>query len=228
MNARTDPHLLSVFTDGNGSFGDVASVIIDEGRHISDAERQAMAHKLNTGETIFVNDLASANISVMHPQGEIDFAGVGVLAAAWLLGKLRGKATEHIQGRGGKITTWQDDDITWVRASLTTMPPWQYKQLKNVEAVEQIKLGETTTLEHTMVWAWIDEAKGTIRARTFASDWDIPEAQGNGSGAMVLAARLNRSIEIIHAEGSVIFAKPAPNNCADIGGRVVEDQSISV
>lgn len=217
-----DIHILHVFTDSNGNYGDLASVVIDEGCHIPEAERQTMAGKLNTGETIFVNDIVGANISVMHPQGEIDFAGVGVLATAWLLTKLRGKTTEHIQGRGGEITTWQDGDITWVRANLATMPPWQYKQVKDAEMVEHIKLEETVTMEHTMVWAWIDEAKGLIRARTFASDWDIPEAQGNGSGSMVLAARLNRSIEIRHGESAIIFAEPAPDGCADIGGRVAE------
>ncbi|MGH9421068.1 MAG: PhzF family phenazine biosynthesis protein, partial [Thermoanaerobaculia bacterium] len=78
------------------------------------------------------------------------------------------------------------------------------------------------------VWAWIDERQGLIRARTFAPDWDIPEAQGNGSGSMVLAAIVDRVIEIKHGEGSVIFAKPAPDGSADIGGRVVEQQSIDV
>jgi len=76
------------------------------------------------------------------------------------------------------------------------------------------------------MWAWIDKTKGLIRARTFASDWEIPEAQGNGSGSMVLAAKLKRDIEIKHGEGSVIFAKPAPDGCADIGGRVNESDML--
>jgi len=213
---------LRVFTNSKGNFGDAASVVVDEGCHIADIERQAMARQLATGETIFINDVDSANISVMHPQGEIDFAGVGVLATAWLLGKLRGKPTEQLQGRAGTITAWQDGDITWVRASLTTMPPWNYKQLESAEAVEKVSAKDMASVAHTMLWAWIDEAKGLIRARTFAADWDIPEAEGNGSGAMVLAGKLNRSIEIQHGKGSVIQAKPAPGNNADIGGRVVE------
>lgn len=69
-----------------------------------------------------------------------------------------------------------------------------------------------------MVWAWINKPKGLIRARTFAADWDIPEAQGNGSGSMLLASSVGRPIQIKHGKGSVIFAKPAPNNRADIGG----------
>jgi len=72
-----------------------------------------------------------------------------------------------------------------------------------------------------MVWAWIDEIKGAIRARTFANDWDIPEAEGNGSGSMLLAEKLKRSIEIKHGKGSVIFARPVSNNCVRIGGKIV-------
>jgi|GEM_PF-351415 len=215
-------HMLRVFTDTNGNYGDPASVVIDEGKHTPDPERQALARRLNTGETIFVNDLAAANISIVHPQGEIGFAGVGVLGAAWLLAKLRSKPTTEMYARDGKITVWQEDDITWARANLSIMPPWNYKQLESADAVEHIKLEDMTQVEYTMLWAWVDESKGLIRARTFASDWDIPEAEGNGSGAMVLATRLNREIEIRHGKGSVIFARPAAHDCADIGGRVKE------
>ncbi len=224
VDTLVSTYLLRVFVDANGNYGDPASVVIDEGKHIADAERQGIARSLATGETIFVNDLSKANISVIHPQGEIGFAGVGVLGAAWLLTELRSKPTETMQGRDGDIKIWQEGDVTWASASLSTMPPWNYKQLDNVEAVERIALEETTAMQHTMVWAWIDEAKGLIRARTFASDWDIPEAEGNGSGSMVLAAKLKRDIEIKHGEGSAIFAKPADSNSAGIGGRVIDDQ----
>jgi predicted PhzF superfamily epimerase YddE/YHI9 len=219
----TNTHILRVFIDANDDFGDDASVVLDEGRHIPDPERQEIARRLNTGETIFINDLANANISVVHPQGEIDFAGVGVLATAWLLAKLRNKPTENMHSKDGGIKTWQENDLTWVRTSLTIMPPWNYEQFHSPDVVEEIKLEDTKNWQHTMAWAWIDEAKGLIRARTFAADWDIPEAQGNGSGSMVLAAKLNRGIEIRHGRGAVIFAKPAPDGQADIGGQVVEE-----
>jgi len=127
-----------------------------------------------------------------------------------------------MHSRDGEITAWQEDELTWVRGPLAIMPPWNYKQLEDAEAVEQIKLEETKDWQHTMVWAWIDEVKGLIRVRTFAADWDIPEAQGNGSGSVVLADKLGRPIEILHGEGAVIFAKPALNDCVDIGGRVLE------
>lgn len=221
-------HYLRVFTDNNGNHGDAASVIIDEGRHISDEKRQKIARKLHTGETIFVNNLANADISVVHPQGEIGFAGVGVLATAWLLAELRGKPTATMHARDGDLKTWQADGVTWARAGLSIMPPWNYKQLDSPEAVEQIKLEDTKDWLHTMAWAWIDEAKGLIRARTFANDWDIPEAQGNGSGSMVLAAQLGKTIEIKHGEGSVIFAEPGGEGEASIGGRVCRQKMHAV
>ena len=115
----TKTYLLRVFTDENGNYGDVASIMIDQGRHIANAERQTIARELNTGETIFVNDLAAADISVVHPQGEIGFAGVGVVGTAWLLSKLRGKPTERMHSRDGEVTTWHAGDITWARGPLS-------------------------------------------------------------------------------------------------------------
>jgi predicted PhzF superfamily epimerase YddE/YHI9 len=221
-------YVLRVFTDFNGEFGDKTTVIIDEGKHIPYDERKVLTKQLNTVETAFVNDLVSANISIMHTQGEVDFAGTPALGAAWLLSMLNGKPIKGMSSRSGDIVVSQNGDLIWMRAKLAAMPPWHHKQLKSAEAVERIKLEDTKTWEHTMVWAWADEAKGLIRARTFASDWNIPEAQSNGSGSMMLAVMVNKAIEVKHGEGSVIFAKPAPHNYADIGGRVVEEPSISV
>ena len=220
--------LLRIFTDNVGNFGDAASIIIDEGRHISDSDRQAITRKLNTGETIFINNVETASISVMHPLGEIGFAGVGVLGAAWQLAKLRGKPTEKMQGRDGEIICWQDHDLTWTKAPLKIMPPWNFKQRVSKLEIEEMKVEYTKDIIHTMFWAWTEKEKGMIRARTFASDWEITEAEGNGSGAMVLAARLNREIEIKHGKGSVIFAKPALHDAAELGGRVAEDTTLSV
>ncbi len=42
----------------------------------------------------------------------------------------------------------------------------------------------------------------------------------------MLASKLNLYIEIIHGEGSVIYAQPATDNCADIGGRVVQAEEV--
>jgi predicted PhzF superfamily epimerase YddE/YHI9 len=223
-----DIHHLRVFTDTNGEFGDAASVVIDEGRHITDSRRQALTRRLGTGETTFVNDLLGPNITIMHYTGEVGFAGVAVLGTAWLLTQLRRKPTESMQGRNGLISTWQEGELTWARASIATMPPWHHEQLETAGAVERIKREATRAMEHTMVWAWVNEAKGLVRARTFASDWSIPEAEGNGSGSLLLASQLRRNLEIKHGAGSEIFAIRSDAKSAAIGGRVVEDKTVGI
>lgn len=224
----TKTHMLKVFCNDQHRFGDVASVVVDEDKHISDDERQTIAKTLATGETIFINSLKDASISVMHPQGEIDFAGVGVLGAAWLLASMQSQPLGKLNGRGGVIKTWQNDDLTWIEADSTTLPAWNYKQETSAEVVENIQVKDTSTMQHTMVWAWIDEKAGKIRARTFAADWEIPEAMGNGSGAMLLAKRLNQSIEVHHGQGSVIYAKPGSDDLVSVGGRVYQEQDRQV
>ena len=62
IKRMTKVHVLRVFTDPFGNYGDIATVVIDEGREISDSKRQQLAKQLDTGETIFINDLASADI----------------------------------------------------------------------------------------------------------------------------------------------------------------------
>src|SRR5262249_52979035 len=139
-----------------------------------------IAANLDAAETVFVNNAAAHQVSFVHGQGEIDFAGVPALGVAWLLGQREGAPISHLEGRGGEITVTHEDGLTWVRASLSTMPPWKHVQYPSVESVDRINLPETSDWEHTMVWAWIDQGQGLVRARTFASDWDIPEAMGNG------------------------------------------------
>ncbi|MGF7228615.1 MAG: PhzF family phenazine biosynthesis protein [Candidatus Saccharibacteria bacterium] len=110
MDYKNTAQFLRVFVDLSGKHGDLASVVIDEGHHISDDERQQITRELNTGETAFVNNLAKADISIMHPQGEIDFAGVAALGTAWLLTKLSHGSIGVMKGRGGYITVSRDKD----------------------------------------------------------------------------------------------------------------------
>lgn len=217
--------MIRVFTDTDGNYGDVVPVVIDEGKNISDTERLALAVKFGAPETVFINNIAKANVSFMQLQGEIDFAGTPALAAAWLLSQLRHVPTAIMEGRTGNITISHESNTTWVQASLVSMPPWNYKQLENADRVEQLKVEDTRSWQHTMAWTWIDEAKGLIRARTFATDWDIPEAEANGSGSAALATKLHRFIEVKHGKGSVIFAKPMQDGYAAIGGSITKEES---
>lgn len=223
-----DVNVLRVFTDEQGNFGDIATVIFDEGRATSDDTRQEIARSLEAVETVFVNDATAHQVSFVHGQGEIDFAGVPALGVAWLLGQREGMPISQLKGRRGEIIITHEGGLTWVRADLSTMPPWNHVQYADSDSVDRISVRDTVDWEHTMVWAWINENDGYIRARTFAADWDIPEAMGNGSGSMLLARLLGRAIEIRHGQGSVIHARPAGDGFADIGGRVSESAPITI
>jgi predicted PhzF superfamily epimerase YddE/YHI9 len=219
-------HVLRVFTDKKGKFGNGAGIIIDEKRRLSSARRLTLAKGLGYEESVYINDIKTGDVTIYNSQQEIEFAGHAMVGAAWLLAKLRGEPLAVIHCTGGNVKSWQEAGLTWVRASLKMMPPWQYKQLATPEEVARISPKEAAAMKHTIAWAWIDEAKGLVRARSFASDWDIPEVEGNGSGSLVLAAKLWRAIEIKHDKGSIIYARPSGRTEAELGGRVVEDRPI--
>lgn len=145
-----------------------------------------------------------------------------MVGTAWFFKHSLRKSVEQIHCLGGNIIALQDEELTWVRTGLDMMPDWNFKQLESAEAIEQISTSETVKITHTFIWAWINENKGIIRARTFAADWGIPESQGNGSGAMLLASKLNRRLEIKHGDGLVIYASMFSRDQADIGDRVIQ------
>ena len=149
----TKVHRIKVFKDEKDNFGDIATATFDEGRKISDEKRMEIARQLNTGETVFVNDKKSRNISIVHPQVEVDFAGVAALAAAWLFSELEGKNIDLMTSRGGEIIVSQDSDMTWVRASLSTMPPWNHVEMRSAKEVEDTKLADTSDWQHVVAWA---------------------------------------------------------------------------
>lgn len=215
------PHMFQVFVDANGKFGNPGSLIIDEERHLNAERRTAITAEIGHDETVFIDSLINNEVSIYHAYGEVDFAGNVLVGAVWQLSQIKGKPVESIHCNRGEITTWQENDIYWLRTSLKgDIGNWDYEQMQSPEAIDAIKVHDTVGWKK-MIWAWIDESKGLIRARTFASKIDIPEVQGNGSGSMNLAGQLQQGLTIKHGDGSIIYARPASNNCAELGGRVV-------
>lgn len=213
--------VLKVFVNEKGEFGNPVGVVVDTELKIDKVERQKMATESGFSEIVFVNNFENKNISIYTPKHEIPFAGHAVVGTAYFLSQNYNQIITQLVGIGGIIDTWNEGELTWVRGSLAITPNWNYEQLNNAESVEKLTLSETLNKEHTFVWAWIDEAKGIIRARTFANDWGIPEDEANGSGSMKLADKLKREITIIHGKGSTIHARPSKGNCAEVGGLVV-------
>jgi predicted PhzF superfamily epimerase YddE/YHI9 len=75
-----------------------------------------------------------------------------------------------------------------------------------------------------MIWSWVDEPAGLVRARVFVPEGGIAEDEATGSAALRLADALGRPIEIRQGRGSVLYARPLAPARAEVGGRVVIDE----
>lgn len=214
--------VLRVFADENGWYGNPVGVVVDVKQAISKDERQKMASESGFSEVVFVNDLVERNISIYTPKREIPFAGHAIVGIAFFLNQELKHPVTEIFGIGGKIDTWQENNLTWVKCDVSILPKWKYEQLHDSTQVEALTSSSMSDKDHTVVWAWISEAKGLVRARTFAQDWGIPEDEANGSGSMQLAVNLRRELTLRHGKGSIIHARPShEDGMAEVGGRVI-------
>ena len=148
------------------------------------------------------------DVSIFSPTNEISFAGHALVGTSYFFNSVLNLPTIEIVSMNKKIKSWQENNSTFVEADLSILPNWNFKEYKIPEDIEQITIQDASSLKHTLVWSWINEKEGRVRARTFASDWDIPEDEANGSGAMKLASILNRNLIIHHGKGSVIHSTP--------------------
>jgi predicted PhzF superfamily epimerase YddE/YHI9 len=215
------PYLFRVFVDEQGNFGNPGSLIVDDLNELDEEHRISITSEIGHDETAFIDDLTTNKLSIYHSYGRVGFAGSVLVGVAWQLFQLKNIPALNIKCDIGEIPIWQEGEINWLRASLeNNLGNWEYEMLESPDAVNAIEVSETEGWKK-MVWAWEDERKGLIRARTFASKINIPEVQGNGSGSMNLAGQLQKSLVIKHGDGSVIYARPADNYSAELGGRVI-------
>jgi len=212
--------ILRVFTNEDNNFGNPLGIVIDEENSLDKKERQQITIKSGFSEVVFINNINKRNISIYSPQGEIPFAGHAAVGTTYFLTQEYRIPVTRLIGVKDVVETWQKNGLTWVKGKLSITPPWNYEQLPTTSSIKNISLEQTLSKKHTVVWAWLDESKGIIQARTFASDWGIPEDEANGSGSMKLAAKLNRDLIIHHGKGSVIYARPLEFDFAAVGGRV--------
>ena len=223
MRNHVKVHILRVFVNEETKFGNPVGIVLDEKQNLASRIRQTIASKLGFSETVFINDLEKGQVSIFNPIHEVKFAGHALVGTAYFINKFLNKKIKYLNCEAGQIQTWQVTGLTWIRASLTNTPSWQYSELKNTSSVDSISESQMLSFKHTVVWAWKDKDKGIIRARTFAPDWGIPEDEANGSGSMQLAAKLGRNLEIHHGKGSVIYTKPDSLDLSSVGGRVKRD-----
>ena len=220
--------ILRVFTDENGKYGNLVPIIIDEDGKLSDDERIAFTKKNGFDETLFINNLDKREVSIYNPQQEVSFAGPPLVGAAWFLRKKLDKFFNTIYCQSKEIIFTYTNDMSWIQAGIENMPQWNFKQTNSPSDIEMLSAKDGEEMKHTMVWSWVYEQKAVIRARTFAKDWGIPEAEANGSGTVLLSEILLRDLVVIHGKGSKIYTKYIDNEHVQLGGRVIKDSTVEI
>jgi predicted PhzF superfamily epimerase YddE/YHI9 len=213
-------HVLRVFVNEDGEHGNPLGVFLDSGR-VAEDERQAIAAELGFSETVFVEDRARGRIRIHTPTVELPFAGHPTVGVAWLLAR-EGTPVEALQTPAGEAPVRCAGGLTYVTARAEWAPPFEYLRLDSPAAVRATS--PAAYEDNTYVWSWIDEAAGTIRARSFVPAAGIAEDEATGSAAIALCERLGRPLTIHQGRGSVLRCEPLAGNRVEVGGmaRLVE------
>lgn len=214
----TELTVLKVFVGPDGRGGNPLGVFLD-GSVIDSHRRQGIAYELGYSETVFVDDRPEGRIQIMTPARELPFAGHPSVGTSWLLHET-GTPIATLRPPAGDVPVRRDDERTWVAAD----PSWvahafrfvELDSAADVEAFDQPPMGEPGQY----VWAWIDEAAGDVRSRSFPTDFGILEDEATGLAAVMLCGTLGRDLTIRQGVGSEILARPRPDGMVEIGGRV--------
>ena len=209
--------VLRVFVAPDGRGGNPLGVFLDPGS-LGDADRQRIATDLGYSETVFVDDRASARLRIFTPSVELPLAGHPLVGTSWLLHR-DGPAPTVLRPPAGDVPTWQDGDLTWIRAHPDTAPDFDLAELDSAAAIDALE-GSPDGGGKTVAWAWIDEAAATMRVRAFLPDFGVPEDEATGSAALPLCEAAGRPVEIRQGSASVIHARPAGDGTVAVGGRV--------
>lgn len=212
-------HVLRVFVNEDGEWGNPLGVFLD-GAEVPEAERQRVAAELGFSETVFVEERATGRLRIHTPAGELPFAGHPIVGAAWLLAR-EGAPVESLRPPAGEVGVRLADGHTWIAADPGWAPDFEYRELKTPAEVRVLK---PVDHRNTYAWSWIDEAAGTIRARSFVPEEGIAEDEATGSAALALCARLDRPIAVHQGHGSVLLCRPLADGRVEVGGSVVLDE----
>lgn len=211
--------VLRVFVNEDSEWGNPLAVFLD-GKQVPESARQGVAAGLGFSETVFVDDRGSGRLRIYTPAVELPFAGHPTVGAAWLLDR-EGSSVETVRLPAGDVGVRHADGATFVAARAEWAPPFEYRRLGSPTEVRAVTASEQAN--NAYVWSWIDEAAGTIRARSFAPSVGIAEDEATGSAAIGLCARLGRPITVHQGRGSVLLCRPLKDDYIEVGGAVVLD-----
>jgi predicted PhzF superfamily epimerase YddE/YHI9 len=224
MSEMAEVHIVRVFTDEQGLFGNNLGVVLDASG-LDAAAGSKLAADLRFSEVVFVDDVDKAALRIFTPATELPLAGHPLVGTAWLLSRLTGRAVTTLRpAKAAEVATWAENERTWIRGRIADAPKWGLVQVADEAKVDMLSVPPGAEYTHHEFWAWIDEQQGVIRARAFAAAMGVDEDEATGSAAMRQVEALRRPLVIRQGWGSEILARPAKTEgWAEIGGRVVGD-----
>lgn len=214
-------HVLRVFINEDGEWGNPLGVFLDGGQ-VPEGQRQAIAAELGFSETVFVDDRAAGRMTIHTPLIELPFAGHPTVGTAWLLAR-EGSPVGALRPPAGEVAVRYADAEANVAARPEWAPAFEHRRLASPAEVRELDAARVSA--NTYAWAWIDEAAGTVRARSFAPEAGIAEDEATGSAAIALCAQLGRPLVIHQGHGSVLHCQPLADGRIEVGGGVRQVES---
>jgi predicted PhzF superfamily epimerase YddE/YHI9 len=219
-----DIHVLRVFTDASGSFGNPLGVV--DAATVPPSDRQRLATELGYSETVFVDlperGSVTAHAHIFTPAIELPFAGHPTVGAGWWL-RERGTPVQTLAVPAGLVEIGKDRGLTTVRARAQWSPQFVIHHFSSVEELLAADPANYVDRGYHYLWAWIDNRGGHIRSRMFANEPGVPEDEATGSAAVRMTDQLSRDLTITQGRGSQIFTTWDPNGWVVVAGRVVVD-----
>lgn len=201
---------LRVFTGADGADGVPVWV--------HDASRSGGTVSAGPVPTVHVHDGGWA-ATARDPKGAPTSSPVALLAAVDLLAQDRSERRYAINGRA--VVGWREGSLVWVRIP---MPEQRVvlEQHPTPGALDHLVPAADPGAAR-FAWAWIDEARGLVRARLFPVTHDI-EPLADPDGALALQRVQPRPLIVRQGRASALFTRPAPAGKIEIGGRVARSE----
>jgi predicted PhzF superfamily epimerase YddE/YHI9 len=219
-----DVTVLRVFTDAQGNFGNPLGVV--DAATVDPDQHQHIATELGYSETIFVTvpvaGATTADARIYTPLTELPFAGHPTVGASWWL-RLIGTPVHTLHVPAGVVQVNYHGDVTTVSARSEWSPEFAIHDLDSVDEVAGADPADFSDDVADYLWAWTDEAAGSLRSRMFAANLGVPEDEATGSAAIRISDYLSRDLHITQGRGSVIETTWSSHGWVQVGGRVVAD-----
>lgn len=219
-----DVTVLRVFTDRDGNFGNPLGVV-DAGQ-VEPGDRQRLATRLGYSETVFVDLPApgstTAHATIYTPLIQIAFAGHPTVGAAWWLRK-NGTPINTLQVSAGLVQVSYADDRTGISARSEWAPEVALHEFGSPDELLAADPGDFPDDTAHYLWAWTDQAAGSLRARVFAANLGVREDEATGSAAMRITDYLSRDLHITQGRGSIIETTWNAEGWVGVAGSVVND-----